>query len=80
MFLIKTRRPRALQLNEPLRHGAHKKPITRRDFLAQGFASGAATVLLPGLGGLLGAGSARAALSPDIEAMKAPNIRPDAVM
>lgn len=47
MLIIKSRRNRALGLNEPLRHGAHKKPVTRRDFLAQGFTTGAATVVVP---------------------------------
>ena len=47
MFIIKSQRKRALSLNEPLRHGSHKKPVTRRDFLAQGFTTGAATVMAP---------------------------------
>lgn len=70
MFLIKSRRPRALGPNEPIRHGSHKKPVTRRDFLAQGFLTGAATVVAPSmLAALLKPHSAHA-LSPDIEAMK----------
>ncbi len=44
---------RALSLNEPLRHADHKRPVTRRDFLAQGFMTGAATVVAPSLLGLL---------------------------
>jgi hypothetical protein len=36
----------------PLRHPNHKKPITRRDFLAQGFIGGAAMVVAPSLFGL----------------------------
>ena len=47
MLIIKSKRKRALGLDEPLRHGSHKKPVTRRDFLAQGFTTGAATVLAP---------------------------------
>lgn len=47
MFIIKSQRKRALGLNEPLKHGSHKKPVTRRDFLAQGFTTGAATVVVP---------------------------------
>lgn len=47
MLVIKSRRKRALGLNEPLKHGSHKKPVTRRDFLAQGFTTGAATVIVP---------------------------------
>ncbi|HEY5757062.1 MAG TPA: hypothetical protein VIU34_14615 [Steroidobacter sp.] len=47
MLIIKSQRKRALGLNEPLKHGSHKKPVTRRDFLAQGFTTGAATVVVP---------------------------------
>jgi hypothetical protein len=47
MFIIKSARKRTLGLNEPLRHESHKKPVTRRDFLAQGFTTGAATVVAP---------------------------------
>src|SRR5688500_11847485 len=68
MFIIKSRPKRALGLNEPLRHGSHKRPVTRRDFLAQGFLGGAATVVAPAiLGALLNPRSARAAeLAEDI--------------
>lgn len=40
-------------LNEPLRHPDHPRPKTRRQFLAQGFLTGGATVLLPSLYSLL---------------------------
>jgi hypothetical protein len=53
MFIIKSRPKRALGLNEPLRHGSHKKPVTRRDFLAQGFTTGAATVVAPAALGMM---------------------------
>ncbi len=61
-FIIKSRSKRkALGLNEPLRHESHKRPVTRRDFLAQGFTTGAATVLVPSLlAALLKPGSAAA--------------------
>ncbi|HEY0940908.1 MAG TPA: hypothetical protein VGE08_12475 [Steroidobacter sp.] len=49
MLIIKSQRKRALGLNEPLKHGSHKRPVTRRDFLAQGFSAGAATVVAPSL-------------------------------
>lgn len=72
MLIIKSRRKRALGLNEPIRHESHKRPVSRRDFLAQGFMSGAATVVAPGiLGALLNPRAARA-LSADIDAMKGP--------
>ena len=32
-------------LNEPLRHGDHRRPVSRREFISQGFRSGAASVL-----------------------------------
>jgi len=47
MLIIKSKRKRALGLNEPLKHESHKRPVTRRDFLAQGFTTGAATVVVP---------------------------------
>jgi len=62
-----------LDPNEPLRHAAHKRPVTRRDFLAQGFLTGAGIITVPSLMGLLGgARDARAAisLSPDISTLK----------
>src|SRR5687768_10642912 len=37
---------------KPLRHPNHRRPITRRDFLAQGFISGAAMIVAPSLFGL----------------------------
>jgi hypothetical protein len=71
MLIIKSRRKRSIGLNEPLKHESHKKPVTRRDFLAQGFLTGAATVVAPAmLGTLLNSRAARAQtvpLSPDIE-------------
>ena len=72
MFIIKSRRNRALAVNEPLKHGSHKRPVTRRDFLAQGFLTGSATVVAPSLlAALLNPKQANAAtLSGDIEAMK----------
>ncbi|MBW2271814.1 MAG: general secretion pathway protein GspF [Deltaproteobacteria bacterium] len=38
----------------PMRHEGHRGPVTRRDFLAQGLATGTAAVLSPTLFGLLG--------------------------
>jgi len=52
---------RELFQNPPLRHPDHKRPVTRRDFLAQGFLTGAAMVMSPSLFGLLDkAGNANA--------------------
>ena len=63
-----------LDPNAPLRHAAHKRPVTRRDFLAQGFMTGAGIVTGPSLLGLMvGARNAHAtsvSLSSDIAALK----------
>lgn len=63
MLIIKSQRKRALGLNEPLKHGSHKKPVTRRDFLAQGFTTGAATVVVPAAMSMLASRRASAAAS-----------------
>lgn len=72
MFIIKSRRKRALALDEPIRHASHKRPVTRRDFLAQGFTTGAATVIAPSILGALLNPRRAAALTQDIEDMKLP--------
>jgi hypothetical protein len=60
--------PRALGPNEPFRHADHPRPTTRRQFVAQGFLTGAATILGPSLLGLLADPRvARAALATDIQ-------------
>ena len=41
--------PRGLGLHEPLRHPDHPRPTTRRQFIAQSFMTGGATVLMPSL-------------------------------
>ncbi len=57
-------------LNEPFRHQDHPRPRTRREFLAQGFITGAATVVAPTLAGLMAyPRAARANLANDIQAM-----------
>jgi hypothetical protein len=72
MLVIKSRRKRALALDEPLKHGSHKRPVTRRDFLAQGFVTGAATVVAPAmLAAVLKPQTAKADLSLDLRALKA---------
>jgi len=44
----------------PLRHPDHKRPVTRRDFLAQGFMTGAAMVMVPTMASMLKASRASA--------------------
>ena len=59
------------ELNEPLRLNDHGRPVSRRDFLSQGLASGLGLVTAPSLFGLFAnPRSAAAALSFDIEALK----------
>ena len=73
MLIIKSRKKRSLGLNEPLRHESHKKPVTRRDFLAQGFTTGAATVVAPAmLGAVLGSRKAHADIGEDLKFLAAP--------
>lgn len=64
---------KALNPNEPLRHAAHKRPVSRRDFLAQGFITGAGIITGPSLLGLMASSRnahAAVSLSPDIAALK----------
>jgi hypothetical protein len=72
-MIIRKSQPRTLKPDEPIRHeGAHKRPVTRRDFLAQGFAAGMGTVVAPTLFGLFAnPREAAAALSPDLAALRA---------
>lgn len=59
--------PKGLGRREPLRHPDHPRPTTRREFLAQGFMAGGASVVLPSLAGLLANPKiAHAQLAPDI--------------
>ncbi|NVJ61715.1 MAG: general secretion pathway protein GspF [Gammaproteobacteria bacterium] len=53
----------------PLFHTAHKRPVTRRDFLAQGFIAGTGTVLGTSLLGAL-SNPLYAELSPDVAALR----------
>jgi len=72
-MLIRRKTPRALGLDQPIRHDeTHKRPVTRRDFLAQGFSSGLATIAAPTVFSLFAdPRAAQAALSPDLVALKA---------
>jgi hypothetical protein len=69
-MLIRKQPPRALGLNEPIRHQeSHKRPISRRDLIAAGLMTGPGMVAA---GGLLSALVSRKAhgLAPDIETLK----------
>jgi hypothetical protein len=69
MFIIKSQRKRALGLDEPLKHGSHKRPVTRRDFLAQGFTTGAASVMVPAALSMMNPRQAKAELHDDFDNM-----------
>ena len=71
-MIIRKGRLRTLGVNEPIRHESHRRPVSRRDFIAQGFMTGAATVMTGGILSLFAnPRAAWAALSPDLEALKA---------
>jgi hypothetical protein len=63
-----SKKRQTLGIHDPLRLQEHARPRTRREFLAQSFMTGAATVVGPTLLGLLASRQARAALAPDIQA------------
>jgi hypothetical protein len=68
-----SKKSKALGLNEPLRHQDHPRPRTRREFLAQSFITGSATVVGPSLLAMLAAPrTARAALAGDIDVLRTP--------
>jgi len=54
----------------PLLHADHPRPVTRRQFLSQGFLSGAAFTV-GGIAPLLNPRNSLAALSPDLDALRA---------
>jgi len=71
-MIIRRALPRQLRLGEPIRHAdGHKRPVTRRDFIAQGFAAGMGTVIAPTIFSLFAnPRAAMAALSPDLQLLK----------
>ena len=70
MYILK-KSPRTLGLDEPIRHESHKRPVTRRDFIAQGFMTGPAVVAAPSLLAHAHRSDKAPALSPDLEALPA---------
>ena len=61
---------RTLHPDEPLLHADHPRPVTRREFIQQGFISGAGAVIAPSMLGML-ASSPAEALSLDMQDLKA---------
>ncbi|MDH3389284.1 MAG: general secretion pathway protein GspF, partial [Gammaproteobacteria bacterium] len=59
-----------LHPDAPLLHEDHGRPMSRRQFIRQGFMTGSATVLSGGLVGTLLANPAFAAISPDLQALQ----------
>lgn len=69
---IRRNKKRHFEIDEPIRHPDYHRPITRRDFVAQGFVGGSATVIAPAVLGLLAnPRAADAALSRDVNDMLA---------
>ncbi len=64
-----TKRRNARHWDAPQLHGDHPRPVTRRQFVAQGFMTGAAYTVGAGALGMLPA-SAMAQLSPDVDDMR----------
>jgi hypothetical protein len=69
-MIIRKAPPRQLRLGEPIRHAdAHRRPVTRRDFISQGFLAGSATVMAPAIFSVFGnPRAAMAALPPELRA------------
>ena len=68
-----SKRTKALGIHDPLRHQDHPRPRTRREFLAQSFITGSATVIGPSLLAMLAAPrTARATLAGDIQSLLTP--------
>jgi hypothetical protein len=57
--------PKSRGLNEPILHGDHPRPVTRREMLAAGLISGSASVIVPSMG-LFAPRSARADVKTDL--------------
>ncbi len=66
-----SKKTRNLSPDAPLLHAAHKKPVTRRDFISQSMLAGSASIVTPSIFGMFAnPNKAQAALSTDIEALK----------
>ncbi len=69
--MLRKKRRGPLHPDEPLRHPDHPVPVTRRQFIAQGMATGLGTVIAPGVFSLFAnPRAAEAALSSDLQTLK----------
>src|SRR3954471_3777712 len=76
-MIIRTKKPqRTLGLDEPIRHESHKAPVTRRDFIAQGFKTGPAVIAAPAALAFLLQARKAGAMSPDLEQLLLPETTP----
>jgi len=66
-----TKKRNASNWDMPLLHADHPRPVTRRQFLSQGFMTGTAYTV-GGIAPLLGSRFARADLAPDLDALRDP--------
>ena len=65
-----SKRRKHFDVNEPLRHADHSRPVTRCEFIRQGFLQGSAFVLAGGVFSLFSnPRQAMAAVSPDLDAL-----------
>lgn len=64
------KKDRTLHPDEPLLHPDHPRPVTRREFISQGFVAGTGAVVGSSMLGMLGIGDAKAALSQDMVDLK----------
>ena len=65
-----SKRRKHFDVNEPLRHADHPRPVTRREFVRQGFLTGSAYVLAGSAFSLLSNPRlAMAGVSPDLTAL-----------
>ncbi len=65
------RKRKKRDIDDPILHENHKRPVTRRDFIAQGFMAGTGTILGPSIFGMFAnPRAAEAALSGDLQALR----------
>lgn len=63
---------RTLHPDEPLKHPDHPRPVTRREFISQGFIRGGSAIVAPSIFSLLAGTEQAHALSEDLETLKLP--------